>query len=59
MESKELHKGNTQQDKEAKIKELEKYMKEQSEDMAELVVDMSPEERTMAKTKLTTLVSKM
>ncbi len=59
MESKELHKGNTQQDKEAKIKELEKYMKELSEDMAELVADMSPEERTMAKTKLTTLVSKM
>lgn len=59
MESKELHKGNTQQDKEAKIKELEKYMKELSEDMAELVADMSPEERTMTKTKLTTLVSKM
>ena len=52
MESKELHKGNTQQDKEAKIKELEKYMKELSEDMAELVADMSPEERTMAKQSL-------
>ena len=34
-------------------------MKELSEDMAELVADMSPEERTMTKTKLTTLVSKM
>lgn len=34
-------------------------MKELSEDMAELISDMTPEERTMTKSKLSTLVSKM
>ena len=59
MESKELHKGNSQQDKEAKMKELEIYLKELSEDVTEMLADMSPEERTLAKTKLSTLVTKM
>ena len=59
MESKELHKGNTPEDKDAKMRDLEKYMKELSEDMAELISDMTPEERTMTKSKLSTLVSKM
>lgn len=59
MESKELHKGNTPEDKDAKMHDLEKYMKELSEDMTELISDMTPEERTMTKSKLSTLVSKM
>lgn len=59
MESKELHRGNTPEDKDAKMRDLEKYMKELSEDMAELISDMTPEERTMTKSKLSTLVSKM
>ena len=59
MESKELHKGNTPEDKDAKMHDLERYMKELSEDMAELTSDMTPEERTMTKSKLSTLVSKM
>lgn len=59
MESKELHKGNTPEDKDAKMRDLEKYMKELSEDMAELISDMTPEERTLTKSKLSTLVSKM
>lgn len=59
MESKELHRGNTPEDKDAKMRDLEKYMKELSEDMSELISDMSPEERTMTKSKLSTLVSKM
>lgn len=59
MESKELHKGNTPEDKDAKMHDLEIYMKELSEDMAELISDMTPEERTMTKSKLSTLVSKM
>lgn len=40
MESKELHK-----DKEIKMKELDKYMKELSEDLVEMIDDASPEER--------------
>ncbi len=59
MESKELHKGNTPEDKDAKMHDLERYMKELSEDMTELISDMTPEERTMTKSKLSTLVSKM
>ena len=59
MESKELHKGNTQQDKEAKMKDLDTYMKELGEDVLELVHDMTPEEKTLLKTKMTTLVTKL
>lgn len=40
MESKELHQG-----KEKKMMELEKYMKELSEDIVEMIEDASPEER--------------
>lgn len=40
MESKEMHK-----DKAQKIKELEKYMQELSEDIVEMIEDASPEEK--------------
>lgn len=59
MESKELHRANTPQDKEAKMRELEKYMKDLSEDVTDMLGDMTPEERSMIKTKMSTLVSKM
>ena len=58
-ESKELHKGNDPQDKEAKRRELEKYMKEMSDDLLNLMKGMSQEEMNMAKSKLSVLVSKM
>ena len=58
-ETKEMHRANTPQDKEAKMRELEKYMKELSTDITELMSGMSQEEISMAKSKLTTLVSKM
>lgn len=58
-ETKEMHNSNTPQDKEAKMRELEKYMKELSTDITELMSGMSQEEMNMAKSKLTTLVSKM
>lgn len=59
METKEMHNGNSPEDKDAKMKELEKYMKSLSEDVAELFSGMSPEEKQLTKTKLTTLVTKM
>ena len=34
---------------------LEEYLKELSEDLTGLLADMTPEERQMAKTKITTL----
>lgn len=58
-ETKEIHRANTPQDKEAKMRELEKYMKELSADITDLMSGMSQEEMNMAKSKLTTLVSKM
>ena len=59
METKEMHNGNSPEDKDAKMKELEKYMKSLSEDVTELFSGMSPEEKQLTKTKLTTLVTKM
>lgn len=58
-ESKDMHRANTPQDKEAKMKDLEKYMKELSSDLTELMAGMSGEEMAMAKSKLSTLLSKM
>ena len=59
METKEMHKGSTPQDKEANMRSLEEYLKELSEDLTGLLSDMTPEERQMAKTKITTLAAKM
>lgn len=58
-ESKELHKANTTEDKEQKMKSLDGYMKELSRDVTELSHDMTAEERTMLKSTLSNLVSKM
>lgn len=54
MESKELHKGTPE-----KMKELEKYMKELTDDIVEMIEDASPEEKAMLSQKLTTLASKV
>lgn len=54
MESKEMHQG-----KEKKIKELEKYMQELSEDIVEMIEDASPEEKQMLEKKMTHLTSKI
>ena len=54
MESKENH-----QDKNTQMKELEKYLNELSQDIAEMVEEASPEEKAMLQQKLTTLATKM
>lgn len=59
MDTRDAHKANTQQDKEAKMHDLESYMRELSDDLTELIADMIPEEKNLAKSKLSTLVSKM
>ena len=59
MNTRDAHKANTQQDKEAKMHDLEAYMRELSDDLTELIADMIPEEKNLAKSKLSTLVSKM
>ena len=47
-ETKELHKGNTQEDKEHKMKSLDGYMKELSTDITHLLGDMTAEEKKAA-----------
>lgn len=58
-ESKELHKGNTTEDKEHKMKELEKYMREIGSDIAEVISDASPEEKTLLKQKMQTTMQRI
>ena len=54
-----MHKGNSQADKEQKMRDLEAYMKELSGDVTEILSDMTPEERTLLKAKMTTLLQKI
>lgn len=54
MEAKEMGK-----DKVEKMKNLEEYMKSMAEDLTEAIEGATPEERAMAKNKLSVLVSKM
>lgn len=59
METKEMHKDNTPESKQAKMKDLEKYMSELSGDVTEMIADASPEERNLLKQKLQVLVQKI
>ena len=59
MENKELHKSNTPQDKEAKVRDLNTYMTELANDMTEIINDATPEEKTVLRNKLSALVTKI
>ena len=54
-----MHKNNTPEDKEHKMKSLDSYTKELASDITGMVADMSAEEKNLLKTKLRTLVSKI
>lgn len=54
IEAKEMHK-----DKDATMQELEKYLKGVSEDITDVIGSMTPEERSMLKSKMSTLVTKL
>lgn len=54
MESKELH-----HDKSKQMQELEKYMKELTDDILEMINGATPEEKQMLSQKLTTLATKV
>ena len=53
IEAKEMHK-----DKDTTMQELEKYLKGVSEDITDVIGNMTPEERSMLKSKMSTLVYK-
>lgn len=59
MQTKEMHPDNSQESKQAKMKELEKYMGELSGDITEMIAGASNEEKTMLKAKLQTLMQKI
>lgn len=54
MEAKEMHK-----DKHTQMQELEKYMQELSEDITEMIMDATSEEKAVLQQKLSTLASKI
>ena len=54
METKETHQGH-----EVQMKELNKYMKELSEDITEMISDATPEQKTVLKQKLIALSDKI
>lgn len=58
-ESKQIHRDNTPDDKQAKMKDLENYMKELSEDVAKLITDATPEEKSVVKNKMQVLMQKI
>lgn len=55
VETKEMHKGNAPEDKQAKQRELDKWMNDFTADVKELVGDMTNEEKTLLKTRLNNL----
>ena len=59
MQTKEMHPDNSQESKQMKMKELEKYMGELSGDITEMIAGASDEEKTMLKAKLQTLMQKI
>lgn len=54
MEAKEMH-----HDKAKQMHELEQYLKELGTDIAEMIEDATPEEKTMLKTKLSNLATRI
>lgn len=54
IEAKEMHK-----DKDTTMQELEKYLKGVSDDITDVIGNMTPEERSMLKSKMSTLVTKL
>ncbi len=58
-ETKEMHRSNTPEDKKAKMQELEKYAKSLTEDVVEMVSDMSDEEKNLLRTKMQILMQKI
>ena len=59
METKEMHKGNSAEDKQHKMKSLEEYTKELASDITEMISDASSEEKNMLKNKLQVLMQKI
>ena len=58
-ETKAMHNTGSADDKKKNMESLEHYMKELSEEMAELIESMDANEKTMVRSKLQTLAQKV
>ena len=58
-EAKSTHKDNSPESKQQKMKSLEEYMRELSDDVTSMLTDMSQEEKTMLKNKMNVLMQKI
>ena len=58
-EAKATHKDNSPESKQQKMKSLEEYMRELSDDVTSMLTDMSQEEKTMLKNKMQVLMQKI
>ena len=58
-ETKAMHKDNSSESKQMKMKSLEDYTKELASDITDMVQDMSAEEKNLLRTKLQTLAQKV
>ena len=58
-ETKSMHKDNSSESKQIKMKSLEDYTKELASDITDMVQDMSAEEKNLLRTKLQTLAQKV
>jgi hypothetical protein len=58
-ETKSMHKDNSSESKQMKMKSLEDYTKELASDITDMVKDMSAEEKNLLRTKLQTLAQKV
>ena len=59
MEAKDMHKDETPEAKQKKMKELENYMKDLSMDVTEMISSSSAEEKNMLKSKMQELIAKI
>lgn len=58
-ETKSMHKDNSPESKQMKMKSLEDYMKSLAEDVTEMLNDMSQEEKSLMKQKMSVLMQKI
>lgn len=59
MDTKDLHRGNSAEDKQHKMKSLEDYTRELADDVTQMIEGATPEEKNLLRTKLQTLSQKI
>lgn len=59
IENKRYHSGNSQEDKKSNMDKLSAYINDFGTDLKEMWDNMSPEERTLSKQKMSNIVSSL